>query len=161
MQTMQIRCHFGRGTLSLVVFHCAVLKQDEIARWVAVDFPVKSDWMVAFSFLLPEYGNPSYLQRFVRTRMDKVQTLLSCKITFTKLQHYKYSVFLNLYKQPTCSINRPLFQVSMQLLSKQLLFNIIIRHLNHMAICLDLHLGHFQANIKKNTIACGIFMLVD
>jgi len=61
-------------------------------------------------------------------------------------------MFLNVYEKPTSSINRPLFQSSMQLLSKHLLqlcINITIRFLEYMATCLELHLGHLQANTLK------------
>jgi len=67
------------------------------------------------------------------------EAMLSYKIIFTKLQRYKYSVLLNLYEKPTRSINRPLFQISMQLFSKQLFIYIIIRFLEYMTTCLDLY----------------------
>jgi len=35
---------------------------------VAVDLPFKSKRLVAFSVLLPKYGNPSYSQRFFLLR---------------------------------------------------------------------------------------------
>jgi len=75
------------------------------------------------------------------------EAMLSYKIIFTKLQQYKCSVSLHLHEKSTRSINRPLFQISMQLLSKQIFINIIIRFLEHMATCLDQHLNHLQANI--------------